>query len=239
MSTPFTFVNYDKISDNLLWLGYTGNRESVNLKFVVDLVKQDQYGNERHFHSESKFFSKKFNRNSQSINRSYSCYFVINSGFENLGCVLRPSDIQILNMLIDNNIMKWFIGDTRIFKMDNNIMRVVGEYNPVTLPLSERSYLRFSPIIINYEESNSFKEGIRLEINSKDVCCDITLDKFMDFVYIIKNTDMITLAATMINYVKIPPYNVNIYNGSSYDNNGGGSLNGMKSNGKSGNFFDK
>ena len=51
MAVPFTFVNYDRITDNLLWLGRTGNGESVYLKFVVDLVKLDQYNNERHFHT--------------------------------------------------------------------------------------------------------------------------------------------------------------------------------------------
>lgn len=233
MATPFTFVNYDRITDNLIWLGYTGNREATTLKFVVDLTKQDIQGQEKHFHSESRYYSKKFERYSQSINRTYSCYFVINCGFENMGCVLRPSDVQIFNMLVDNNIMPWFMGESRIFTMKDNVMRIIGNYNDVTLPLSERSYIRFSPVVINYENSNNFKEGIRMEMNSTDNCIDITLDKFLEMAYILKNTDMITLAATMINYVKIPPYEVNVHATSSQE--GPTRTTGVKV----GNFFDK
>lgn len=229
MSAPFSFVNYDKISDNLLWLGRTGNGENVTLKFVVDLVKLDQYNNERHFHLESKFYSKKFQRNSQSITRNYSCYYIINTGMETLGCMLRPSDVQLLNMLIDSNIMPWFMGETRIFGMKGDVMRVLGDYIDQTLPLSERSYIKFTPIVITFENTNSYKEGIRLELNDRDTCVDITIDKFLEFVYILRNTDMINLAASMINYVKIPPYNINVRGeGGHY----GGS-------GKVGNFFDK
>ncbi len=229
MTVPFTFVNYDRITDNLLWLGRTGNGESVYLKFVVDLVKLDQYNNERHFHSESKFYSKKLQRNSQSITRNYNCYFVLNAGMDNIGCILRPSDVQLLNMLIDSNIMPWFMGETRIFGMKGDTMRVLGNYIEQTIPLNERSYIKFIPVVITFEDTNSYKEGIRLELNDRNTCVDLTIDKFLELVYILRNTDMINLAAAMINYVKIPPYNINVRGeGGSY----GGS-------GKVGNFFDK
>ena len=229
MAVPFTFVNYDRITDNLLWLGRTGNGESVYLKFVVDLVKLDQYNNERHFHSESKFYSKKLQRNSQSITRNYNCYFVLNAGMDNIGCILRPSDVQLLNMLIDSNIMPWFMGETRIFGMKGDTMRVLGNYMEQTIPLNERSYIKFIPVVITFEDTNSYKEGIRLELNDRNTCVDLTIDKFLELVYILRNTDMINLAAAMINYVKIPPYNINI-------RGEGGSYSGS---GKVGNFFDK
>lgn len=230
MAVPFTFVNYDRITDNLLWLGRTGNGESVYLKFVVDLVKLDQYNNERHFHSESKFYSKKLQRNSQSITRNYNCYFVLNAGMDNIGCILRPSDVQLLNMLIESNIMPWFMGETRIFGMKGDTMRVLGNYIEQTIPLNERSYIKFIPVVITFEDINSYKEGIRLELNDRNTCVDLTIDKFLELVYILRNTDMINLAAAMINYVKIPPYNINV-------RGEGGSYSGPGS--KVGNFFDK
>ena len=230
MAVPFTFLNYDKISDNLLWLGYTEDRESVTLKFCVNLVKQDLSGNERHFHSEYKFYSKKFERNSQSITRSYDFYYTINaSGGDTYGCMLKMSDVQILNMLFDNTIIPWFTGPTRIFNMIDDKMVISGEFNEVTIPLSERTYLKFSPMVINYENTNSYKEGVRLEINSQNTYVDITVDKFMDLVYILHNTDMVNLAATMINYVKIPPYNINSREGAGFNPTGT----------KLGNFFDR
>lgn len=229
MSIPFTFVNYDRISDNLLWLGRTGNSESVNLKFVVDLVKLDQNNNEKHFHTESKFYSKKLQRNSQSITRTYSCYYVINAGMDNIGCVLRPADVQMLNMLIESNILPWFIGDKRIFGMKGDTMRVLGDYIEQTLPISEITYLKFIPVVITFEDTNSYKEGIRLEMNSRDTCVDMTIDKFLEFVYVLRNTDMINLAAAMINYVKIPPYNINVIQGTYNPDRPT----------KMGNFFDK
>lgn len=232
MAVPFTFVNYDRISDTLLWLGKTGNFESVVLKFCVDLVKQDMNGNEKHFHSEYKYYSKKFERYSQSITRNYNCYFVINTGLDNMGAVLHISDVQILNLVIESSILPWFIGNTRIFSMKDDKMVILKDYTEVTVPLNERSYLRFSPVTINFEDQNVYKEGVRLEINDSDNCIDITVDKFMEFVYILRNTDMINLAANMINYVKIPPYNVNLRT----NNNGNF---GSNQSVKVGNYFDK
>lgn len=229
MAVPFTFLNYDKISDNLLWLGYTEDRESVTLKFCVNLVKQDLSGNERHFHSEYKYYSKKFERNSQSITRSYDFYYTINASGDTYGCMLKMSDVQILNMIFDNTIIPWFTGPTRIFNMIDDKMVISGEFNEVTIPLSERTYLKFSPVVINYENTNSYKEGVRLEINSQNTYVDITVDKFMDLVYILHNTDMVNLAATMINYVKIPPYNINSREGAGFNPTGA----------RLGNFFDK
>ena len=98
------------------------------------------------------------------------------------------------------------------------------------LPINERSYIKFTPVVITFEDTNSYKEGIRLELNSRDTCVDITIDKFLELVYILKNTDMINLAATMINYVKIPPYNINVREGSFGD---------RPTTPKVGNFFDK
>lgn len=228
---PFTFINYDRISDTLMFLS-----PGVTLKFVVDLTRLDRFDNEKSFHSETKFQSKKFGRDSYSITRSYNCYYAINFKDDfSLGCMLRPADVQVLNMLIDTSIMPWYVGNNRVFNMIEDKMVINKPYTDVTLPLSEVAYIRFNPVVINYEESNSYKEGIRLEINGRDNCIDITLDKFMEFVYIMQNTDMITLASTMLTYVKCPPYQVNA------SNFGGGGLNSNRGGytKNKGNFFDK
>lgn len=228
---PFTFVNYDRISDTMMTLA-TG----VTLKFVVDLTRLDRNNNELSFHRETEFYSKKFNRKSYSITRCYSCYYVIN--FKDdfmLGCILRPADVKVLQILIDRTIMPWYVGSKRIFKMIDNKMVITGEFKDVALPISEATYIRFSPVVINYENLDQYKEGIRFEINGKDNCIDLPLDRFMEFVYIIMNTDMFSMASSMLAYVKTPPYKVNA---GSFGSTGLGNNNyGYKNN--KGNFFDK
>lgn len=231
---PFTFVNYDRISDTLMYLSMN---PIVTLKFIVDLTRLDRFDNEKSFHMETKFTSKKFGRDSYTITRTYNCYYAINYKIDEtlLGCTLRPADVQVLNMLIDTSIMPWYVGNNRVYSMIDDKMVINKPYTDVTLPISEMNYLRFAPVVINYEDSDSYKEGIRLEINGRDNCIDITLDKFMEFVYIMHNTDMIGLASSMLAYVKTPPYQVNASNfGSSglSTNRGGYTKN-------KGNFFDK
>lgn len=237
---PFTFINYDRISDTLLWLA-----PKLSLKFSVVLTKKNNFNEEIHFHSEYKYYSNKFERNSYSISRNYDFYYVINLGDRNLnGAILRMNDVLILNMLIDNNILPWYMGPTRIFNMVENgdKMTITGKYQDVILPISESTYIKFSPVVIYYDDTNSYKEGIRFEINSKEIFFDIPLDIFLKFVYIMKNTDMVNLAANMLNYVKTRPYQVNfgvVGSNQSDINSGLKDVNNYNHGKKKGNFFDK
>jgi hypothetical protein len=235
---PFTFINYDRISDTILWLG-----PNVTLKFVVNLFRQNRNEDEIRFHSEYKYNSKKLGRTAYSITRTYDFYFVINfSDFNLKGATMHTSDVLILNMLIKNNIMPWFMGPTRIFDMVENgeKMTITGKYQDVMLPLSEATYIKFSPVVIYYENTNDYKEGIRFEINSKETFVDVPVDRFLEFAYIMKNTDMVTYASTMLAYVKSGPYQINMRSSSDFKSDS--NLNTINSNiygKKKGNFFDK
>ena len=68
----------------------------------------------------------------------------------------------------------------------------------------------FRKLVFTYEDGK-YKEGIRIYLNSQDAFADLDIDRFMQFVNIIKCTDMYNAALTMINYVKIPPYGINIW----------------------------
>ena len=54
MNNPISYERYDRISDNVLFLG-----QSTNLKFTVQLSKKNpEYNNRFHFHREYKYNSQ-------------------------------------------------------------------------------------------------------------------------------------------------------------------------------------
>jgi hypothetical protein len=208
VKSPFYFIDYDKISDVIL-------RFDMNyfMKLNVRLSKKDKDGNRIPFHSEYKTYSKVKGYDLYTIRREYNVFYSIESSnkeIQNNYVNLYPNDVYILNMLINNNILPWFFGDTRIFGKDGSDLLFIKykDYEKVYLPLTGGQFLSFLPTIINYMDDTS-KEGLIIGINREDVNFEISVDKFFYFAYIIANTDMFSMAAAMIDYVKHKPYLVN------------------------------
>ena len=151
---------------------------------------------------------------SYSIRRDYSVYYSIECSDKTIAdknyAVLYPGDVYVLNMLINNNILPWFMGETRIFsKNKDDRLFIRSEVERQYLPLSGGSFLSFTPTIIEYTMDDTSKEGITIAMNHDNITFDISVDKFFQFAYILSNTDMISAAIGMINYVKTKPYLVN------------------------------
>ena len=205
-NSPFIFIDYDKISDVIIWFD-----RNYYMKLNVRLSRTDKSGNRLPFHSE---YKAGFNSISYSIRRDYSVYYSIECSDKTIAdknyAVLYPGDVYVLNMLINNNILPWFMGETRIFsKNKDDRLFIRSEVERQYLPLSGGSFLSFTPTIIEYTMDDTSKEGITIAMNHDNITFDISVDKFFQFAYILSNTDMISAAIGMINYVKTKPYLVN------------------------------
>ena len=142
-------------------------------------------------------------------------------------------------MLLNQQILPWFLGANRVFGVQEKKLYIKDFGAPVVYAQSDYKFVSFQPIIFEYEDGK-FKEGIRIYLNNQDSFADLDIDRFMQFVNIIKCTDMYNAALTMINYVKIPPYginnhrNVGLGSGGGYEYNSRNSSSGSKTN----NFLD-
>ncbi len=199
------FTDYDRITDRLMFLSAI-----ITLNFTVTLAKKDKAGNRTHIHYEAEYSSKFRDQNvARSIKRDIIYYFTLDNSedFGN-GLVLRPQDVEILKLLLNQRILPWFFGTNRAFDIKDNKLYLKEFGEPVIYAQSDYKFVSFAPIVFEYEDGK-FKEGIRIYLNNQASFADLDIDKFMQFVNIIKCTDMYNAALTMINYVKIPPYGIN------------------------------
>lgn len=205
--SPFVFIDYDKISDVILWFD-----RNYYMKLNVKLSKTDKKDKRLPFHSE---YKTEYNNNiTYSIRRDYTTYYSIECNDRSIAdknyVFLYPSDVYVLSMLIEKNILPWFMGDTRIYgkNKDDELFLKYTDTEKVYLPLNGGSFLSFEPTIITFLDGTG-KEGITIAMNHENITFDITVDKFFQFAYIITRADMVSSAIGMINYVKSKPYLVN------------------------------
>ena len=201
------FQDYDRISDLLLYLS-----DTITLNFTVALSRKSKDGGRAFFQYESEYDSKYIGQlKSRSIKRQMNFYFTIDNknDFGN-GFILRPQDVIIVLKVIEDQLLPlYFDPKKRIYKVIENKLIIKGEFNPIVYAQSEYKFISFVPIVCEYNDG--FKEGVRLTVNSDYV--DIDIDKLMGFYYILKNTDMYSVACSMVTYVKQPPYGVNTFKG--------------------------
>lgn len=206
--SPITFNDYEKITDILIYFS-----TDIILKFVVQLARKDQDGRRRFFHRETTYESKYTNVGAvTSITRDVNFFFLIDDKRNYMdGVLIGVQDIVFLKMLIENQILPWFIGDNSIFNLSpDNTMVISGVYEPKQFTLSDYKYLEFHPLVITYDDGKS-NYGIRMIINRPDNFVDMDLNKFMAFYYII-TTDMYSIASNLMCYTKTEPYGINEFN---------------------------
>ena len=203
-----SFTDYDRITDNLMYLSNT-----ITLNFHVILSRKSKEGNRVFFQyetcSHSKYRDQDIGRN---IKRNMSFYYTIDNknDFAN-GLILRPQDVKLLTMLINQQVIPWYFDQRkRLFSIKDDKLIIKGEYKPVIYSQSDYKYISFSPIIYTYEDQ-TFKEGVRINLNSSSEYADLDIDKFMGFLYILESTDMYAVASNLAVYAKIPPYGINVY----------------------------
>lgn len=200
-----SFNDYDRITDILLYLSNT-----VTLSFTVSLSKKAKDGSRSFFHYETMYNSRYIGQQySRSIKRIMNYFFVLDNkdDFGN-GFVLRPQDVYILLLQIENELFPYYFDPKkRIFKIKENKLFIIGDYSPVLYAQNEYKVLSFEPIVLEYQDG--FKEGILFTLNGQPISMDI--DRFLGFYYILKNTDMYSAACNLATYVKSAPYGVNVF----------------------------
>lgn len=201
------FETYDRITDTVMYIS-----DNITLEFVLSLSKKMKSGDRNFFHSDITYNSERYlGTELHSIKRQMnSYYFVLNNKevFSN-GFLIRPQDQELLIMFINNNILPWFFDNNRnAFQLVKGKL-ALKEYTQMIYTQSELKYISFDPCIISYED-DTYDKGIKLGINGNNIC-ELSVDKFMGFYSIIKNTDMYGAACSLANYVKAAPYNINTY----------------------------
>lgn len=209
MNNNINFSDYDRITDVLMYLS-----NEITLNFTVTLSRKNKSGQRMFFQFETEYSSKYIGTDvARSIKRNMNFYFVIdNKTFFAGGFILKPQDVIILLKIIEDQIIPWYFGTKRIFSLtkDGSKLIIKGKFHPIYYTQSQDKYLRFDPFVYTYEDETC-KEGIRMYLNSDSDWVDMDIDKFMGFYYILKNTDMYSAACSMTNYVKCPPYGVNVF----------------------------
>lgn len=209
-NSPIEFLDYDRISDILIYFS-----QDISLKFNVHLGKKDKDGHRRFFHRETRYQSKYSNVGPVvSIKRDMNFYFSIDDNRNYLnGVMIGIQDIYLFKMLVDTNILPWFIGNKNIFGThpDDGSIIIKGKWKPQQFILSDYKYLEFMPIVLLYDDEKS-NYGIRMIINNPENFVDMDLNKFLAFYTILTTTDMYAVASSMIDYVKNGPYGINMYN---------------------------
>lgn len=207
------FTDYDRITDTVMYINNYDesiNKAFMTLEFTVLLSKPNKAKERKFFHSEILTTSKYIGTmESRSIRRNLTYFFSIKTKENFMGIALRPGNVATLLMLIEQKIFPWFFDpNNSVFSTNDNKAIVLGEHIEVYAP-SDLTYLAFEARVINYQDGK-FGQGIRLYLQKEFV--DIDINKFMEFYYILKNTDMYSAACAMINYVKIPPYGIEVFN---------------------------
>lgn len=208
---PIEYLDYDKISDLVLWL----NNITV-LKFNVQLSSKDKNKNRKSFHMESMYESKYSNVvNGFSIKRTMNFFWTIedmNDSFNN-NVMITLNDIFFFKFIVENKILPWFIGSKSIYgtSPDNGSVIIKGKWKPEQFALSDQRYLEFHPIVISYNDGKTTSYGIRMLMNDPNNIIDMELNRFMALYQLLVFSDMYSIACSMVNYVKIPPYGLNLY----------------------------
>lgn len=198
------FTDYNRITDVLMYFS-----DKITLNFTVQLSSNTKTS-ERRFFSYETIYDSKYGTPLRSIKRSMHYYFVIeNRDVFGSGLLLRPQDVELLLMTIQSKVLPWVFGnsDQYAFQIIDNQL-VLKEYEPVPYTQSDVKYLIFEPVVYALE-SGVYTPGVKIDISGNDTVT-ITIDQFMGFVNILKS-DMYTAACALINYAKMEPYGVNVY----------------------------
>lgn len=206
MNNNIDFTQYERVQDILMYL-----TDKITLSFVLALSKKSLSGQRSFFHYETQYNSDSYGTELRSIKRNMSYYFMIsNKEIFGSGIVLRPQDVEIVIMLIEQRVLPWFFGtsEQHAFQMIDNKL-VLKEFIPVVYTQSESKFIGFEPIVYHYENSEQYAEGINL-LFTQGESCPMTIDKFMGLFNILKS-DMYGIACNLATYAKTPPYGINVY----------------------------
>ncbi|MDD3121959.1 MAG: hypothetical protein PHC62_00420 [Candidatus Izemoplasmatales bacterium] len=197
MSTPIWY-EYDKITDDLLWIGNGGI-----IRMVVQLSSPDKNGMRTSFHHEYAY--TKNQDNLSSISRKYNFFLTINKTYDKEYVMITANEILLIRAHLER-VEKWFQSGT--FGIKNDELYIQRKKEPIVIDgLLEKKWLAFNPIIIVRENQVQIM-GVRL--NLYDSCfIDIPIDNFYGMKYLFDTIDMFSMASNMVNYLGRPDFGTN------------------------------
>lgn len=212
MTSPITYSQYEKISDDLYTLGY-----NTILRFNVCLSKKGKDNNTRYsFHKEYKYNSDKYNDSLITIRRSFDYYLsienIIMSEFGKEFIMIRLEDMFYIKQQIQE-AMRWFTdANIKIYAIKDKKLIMLGKVEPIVISgLVMDKYISIEPIIYETEMIKA-TPGVRIYLSSDGNYVDMTTNKFMGFAYLIDSINLYESAQLLLNYIGRPEPGYNLKN---------------------------
>lgn len=205
MVRPIQYEEYDKLSDDVLYLG---SNLCLRMNVSLSFKNQDQ---RHHFHKEYKYDSN--HGDLRSIKRSFSYYLTLEkTDLRNIngGIMIRPQDMIILRSKLDE-VSLWFKSDTFGLKDKKELIVKKTKQSIMVNGLANQKYLQFDPIVLVYENTGEQTPGVRITLGDSSIFADISVDKFFALQYTISEFNMYLSAQLLVNYLGRPEYGTNLY----------------------------
>ena len=204
-----TFFDYEKLSDDLLFLG-----NNVVLRLNVSLAKVNNKNNERErvsAHKEFLYPSSKYVDADRliTLRRSFGFYLTLEKlDIKDATVMIRVQDILLLRAKVNEALM-WF--DNGTFGIKNKNLYIIRKPVPIIVSgFPESKSIKFEPIVIQWDETQLQQQGIRMTFGFEDAYVDIPIDKFYGFVYVLNSINMFESAQLLLNYLGRPEYGSNM-----------------------------
>lgn len=187
-------MDYDKITDDVYYMG-----NGIYLRLNVILARKREDGSRKHFISNYKYQSKYIDQGKViTMRRSFDYFLTLESIYDRTQNVM----IRVQNMILFKSkikeAVKWF-SDGKIFGLKKNKLIIAGKPNPILLTsLAANKTIKLEPIIIDYEDSQEQKPGIRMTLNESSIFADMSIDNFYGLVYIVDTFNMYQSAQIIV-----------------------------------------
>lgn len=206
MSRLFSYVDYERISDDIYFLGGSGR---FILRMNVSLARRKDKTNDerRYFYNEYSYDSKYSDKGQVvSIRRSYDYYMTLESLEDRLnGIMIRPQDMILLKSRL-SEVMYWF--STDVFVVRKGKLMINIRPSPIVIEgFADNRSIKFEPVVIDWEDGNQSR-GVRISL-SDTTFSDITIDRMYGLVYIINSINMVQSAQAMLAFMGMPEYGTN------------------------------
>lgn len=204
MIRPIEYHDYDKISDDILYLG-----SKLYLRMNVSLSSKDNHMR-YHFHREFNYDSEYADDDNGlvSIKRSFNYYLTFDKIDEKKSIIIRPQDMILLQNKL-SKVTEWF--DNGTFGVVDEQIAILKKRRPIVVSgLVQNQYLQFEPMIIEYEDPPVKIQGIQITLGDPMIYASVNVDNFFGMVYTLSNFRMFESAQQMINYLGRPDFGTNL-----------------------------
>lgn len=207
LKNAVTYFDYDKLSDDLFFLG-----GHMVLRLNVSLNKVNpKDGTRISSYKEYKYSTSKYSDVNQMITmrRSFDYYLTIDKlDMREMSVMIRVQDILLLRAKV-NEALSWFNDGT--FGMKNKRLYVIRKPQPsIVSGLIENKSIIFEPIVIEWENDGVQEQGIRVTLTESVAYTDIPIGRFYGFAYLINSVNMYESAQLLLNYLGSPEMGSNL-----------------------------